>query len=121
MTKDVTAIDEAGTKTVGALIDQVRAAGLTEAADAFSNAYWGWLRITSAYVNAHPYVRNPEKPYMTPISALTVVDYTMNHWAPLIPGSPMLDDDRVMKNADDDDRWHREEDRRMRRAAGEDI
>jgi hypothetical protein len=114
-------IDEAGMLAVEAHIAQVRAAGLMDAADIFSNAYWGWLRLTSAYVNAHPYVRNPEAPMMTPISALSVTDFTLNHWAPLIPGSPQLNDEAVLLEARRDEEWHRQEDRRMRIEAGEDI
>jgi hypothetical protein len=114
-------IDDAGVNHVKALIDQVYAAGLGEAADTFSDCYWGWLRLTSAYVNAHPYVAKPEGPTMTPISALTVTDHTLNHWAPLIPGSPQLNDEGVMRDAEADEEWHRQEDRRMRIDAGEDI
>lgn len=108
-------------KAVDGLIDRVRAAGLGDAAEAFSNVYWGWLRLTSAYVNAHPYVANPEPPTMTPISALSVTDYTFRHWAAIIPGSPQLDDEAVLREADRDEEWHRQEDRRMRIDAGEDI
>jgi len=114
-------IDDTGVNRVNALVDQVLAAGLTEAAEMFSNAYWGWLRLTSAYVNAHPYVANPEPPLMTPISALSVTDYTLNHWASVIPGSPQLDDEAVIREAEADEEWHRQEDRRMRIDAGEDI
>lgn len=114
-------IDDAGVNRVNALVDKVRAAGLSEAADVFSNVYWGWLRLTSAYVNAHPYVRNPEAPTMTPISALSVTDFTLNHWASLIPGSPQLDDEAVIRAAEADEEWHRQEDWRMRRESGEDI
>lgn len=84
----------------------------------FSTVYWGWYRLAQAYVSAHPYVANPE-PGMTPISALTIVDFTYNHWSSLIPGSPKLDDEKVLREAAQDEAWHREEDRRMRRAAGE--
>jgi hypothetical protein len=114
-------IDESGTKKVGELIERVRSAGLNEAADVFSNSYWGWLRLTSAYVNAHPYVASPEPPNMTPISALSVTDFTLRHWAPQIPGSPQLDDKAVLEAAASDEEWHRQEDRRMRIDAGEDI
>ena len=114
-------IDEAGMWAVDALIVQVRSAGLAEAAEVFSNVYWGWLRLTEAYVNAHPYVRNPEAPTITPISALSVTDFTLNHWAKLIPGSPQLNDEAVLSEAARDEEWHRQEDRRMRIDAGEDI
>lgn len=110
-----------GIDVVGKLVEQVRAAGMTEAASMFETAYWAWLRLTSAYVNAHPYVANPEKPTMTPISALSVTDYTFRHWAPQIPGSPVLDDEKVLREAAADEAWHRAEDYRMRREAGEDI
>jgi len=113
-------IDEGGADRVHALIKQVRAAGLEEAAKVFETTYWGWLRFVGAYVCGHPYVSKPE-PGMTPLSALHVADYTLNHWAPQIPGSPQLDDKAVLQDAADDEAWHREEDRRMRRAAGEDI
>ncbi|BCH33167.1 hypothetical protein MesoLjLc_50970 [Mesorhizobium sp. L-8-10] len=112
-------IDYKAAETVESMIDQVRAAGLEEAAAMFSTVYWGWLRLTSAYVNAHPYVANPEKPSMTPISALSVTDFTFRHWAPQIPGTPPLDDEAVLAAAARDEAWHREEDRRMRREAGE--
>lgn len=113
-------IDYEATKRVTGLIEQVKDAGLTDAAEVFSNAYWAWLRVTSAYVAAHPYVRNPE-PGMTPISALTVVDHTIEHWSALVPASPRIDDQAVLNEAAIDEAWHREEDRRMRREAGEDI
>ena len=113
-------IDYDAAKGVTAMIEEVRAAGLTEAAETFANAYWGWLRVVSAYVVAHPFVGWPE-PGMTPTSALSVVDFTVQHWAPLIPGSPQIDDQAVLAAADADEDWHRAEDRRMRRAAGEEI
>lgn len=114
-------LDGQGIKRVQAHIEAVRAAGLTDAAEVFENTYWGWIRVTQAYVFAHPYVANPEPPSMTPISALTVVDYSLRHWSGLIPGSPTLDDEAVLHEAAVDEAWHREEDRRMRREAGEDI
>ena len=113
-------IDRDEAKRVDAIVQQVRDAGLTEAADLFSTTYWGWLRLTSAYVLGHPYVSQPD-PGMTPLSALHVVDYTFKRWAPQIPGTPMLDDDRVREAADDDEAWHRAEARRMRIAAGDDF
>lgn len=114
-------IDYESTKTVGAMVDQVRAAGLLEAANTFETVYWAWLRTVSAYVLAHPYVEKPEAPTMTPISALSVVDSTLKHWSPLVPGTPMVNDEAVRVAADDDEAWHREEDRRMRRDAGDDV
>lgn len=116
---DPTEIDEAGVAKVTALVEAVRSAGLTEAAEMFSTVYWAWLRVIGAYVNAHPYVAQPEEPNMTPISALSVTDYTINHWSPQIPGTPKLDDKAVLEAAAADEAWHREEDRRMRRDAGE--
>lgn len=112
-------LNREGVEEVGEMIDRVRQAGLTREADVFSKSYWAWLRLTEAYVNAHPYVRNPESPSMTPISALSVVDFTFSHWAELVPGSPRIDDEAVLEAARRDEAWHREEDRRMRRAAGE--
>lgn len=111
-------IDHAAIDKVEALIEGVRAAGLSEAAEMFSTVYWGWLRLTEAYTYAHPYVAKPE-PGMTPISALSVADYSFNHWAALIPGTAKLDDAAVLHDAAVDEEWHRQEDRRMRRAAGE--
>lgn len=113
-------IDEAGANQVAGLIEQVRKAGLEDAAKMFETIYWGWLRTVSAYVVGHPYVAKPEEG-MTPISALGVVDFTLAHWALQIPGSPQLDDKGVLDDAAVDEAWHREEDRRMRRAAGEEI
>jgi hypothetical protein len=112
-------IDYDAAERVSALVEQVRANGLAEAAKVFDRAYWGWLRTVNAYVAAHPYVGQPE-PGMTPISALSVTDFTIRHWAPLIPGSPMIDDEAVMRAAADDEAWHRAEDRQMRIDAGED-
>ncbi|WP_306049304.1 hypothetical protein [Oceaniradius stylonematis] len=103
-----------------AMIERVRSAGMPHEAEVFANAYWGWIRMAEAYQAAHPYVAKPE-PGMTPISALTVVDYTFNHWADLIPGSPKLDDQAVLEDAARDALWHQREDRRMRIAAGDDI
>lgn len=107
-------------KKVEAHIAMVRSAGLTEAADIFSNVYWGWIRLTEAYTYAHPYVGSPE-PGMTPLSALSVTDFTFNHWSALIPGTAKLDDKAVLAEAAADEAWHHEEDRRMRRAYGEPI
>ncbi|MEZ2410491.1 hypothetical protein AB6806_27220 [Bosea sp. RCC_152_1] len=116
-----TEIDEAGVKAVTAMIERIRAKGFSLEARMFETVYWGWLRVTSAYVHGHPYVAKPEAPTMTPISALSVTDYTLNHWGPQIPGTPILDDAAVLNEAAADEAWHREEDRRMRREAGEDI
>lgn len=111
-------IDYTAAEGVEAHIQQIRAAGLNEAADIFSNVYWAWLRTTSAYVAAHPYVRNPDPGTgMTPISALTVVDFTIKHWSPSIPGTPRIDDEAVLREAAADEAWHRAEDLRMRREA----
>lgn len=115
-----TEIDEAGAESVNKQIEAVRAAGLEDEAHQFETLYWGWLRLTEAYVNGHPYVSKPEKG-MTPLSALHVTDFTFRHWAPQIPGTPMLNDEAVLKEAADDEAWHREEDRRMRREYGEEI
>lgn len=116
------ALDAAKLDEVNAMIERVRAAGLPDEADVFSNSYWGWIRMNEAYKYAHPYVANPEPGTgMTPISALTVVDYTHRHWSELIPGSPKLDDKAVLREAEADEAWHRQEDLRMRRAAGDDI
>lgn len=112
------ALDAAKLDEVNAMIERVRAAGLSEEADVFGNSYWGWIRMSEAYKYAHPYVANPE-PGMTPASALTVVNYTQKHWSELIPGSPNLDDEAVLREAAIDEAWHREEDRRLRRDAGE--
>ena len=114
-------IDACGLAVVEALIANVRAAGLEDAAEMFRTTYWAWLRLTQCYVCAHPYVERPEPGGMTPISALTVTDGCFRHWAPLIPGTPLLDDERVRREAYADEAWHHEEDRRMRREAGEDI
>lgn len=103
---------------VNAMIERVRDAGLEEEATVFANSYWGWIRISESYRCAHPYVSKPDIG-MTPISALTVVDYTFSHWASLIPGSAKLDDAAVRNEADLDEFWHKEEDKRMRREAGE--
>ncbi len=114
-------IDEAGIKKVEVLVDSVRATGLTEAAEMFSTVYWAWLRLTESYTFAIPYVEKPEPGGMTPYSALTVPNFTLNHWGPQIPGTPSIDNDAVRKDAAVDEEWHRQEDRRMRRAAGEPI
>jgi len=114
-------IDNAGVDRISGMIDRVKQSGLTIEADMFETVYWGWLRLTSAYVCAHPYVAKPEPPSMTPISALHVTDVTFKHWAPQIPGSPQLNDKSVLDEAEADEAWHRAEDRRMRRAAGEEI
>ena len=114
-------LDQAGVERVTEMIDAVRATGLVNEAEMFSTVCGAWWRIASAYVNAHPYVERPEPGGMTPFSALTIVDFTFRHWCGLVPGTPKLDDERVRREADDDEAWHREEDRRMRRAAGEDI
>lgn len=103
---------------VGALIEQVRAAGLTEAAEMFETSYWAWLKVIQAYRCAAPYVEKPD-PGHPPYSALSVVEYTIRHWGRLIPGTPSLDNEEVRKEAAIDEAWHREEDRRMRREAGE--
>ena len=113
-------IDYEAAKAIDAQVEAVRKAGLGEAADMFSTVYWAWLRTMSAYVAGHPYVGAPEDG-MTPLSALHVTDTTIAHWAPKIPGTPMIDDQAVLDDAAADAAWHREEDRRMRRAAGEEI
>lgn len=106
--------------SVEEMIARVKEAGLEAEAEVFQNTYAAWIRLTSSYKNAHPYVIHPEggRP---PHAALTVVDYTLNHWSKRIPGSPQLDDEAVLKAAARDEAWHRAEDRRMRIAAGEDI
>ncbi len=113
-------IDEKGMKLVEAHIAAVRKAGLTEAADMFSTVYWGWLRFTEAYVFGIPYVEQPEGK-MTPYQGLHVANFTLNHWGPKIPGTPKIDNAAVRRAADADEAWHREEDRRMRREAGEPV
>lgn len=113
-------IDDKGLKVVEGHIAAVRAAGLTEAAEMFSNVYWGWLRLTHAYVLGIPYVEKPEGK-MTPYQGLHVVNFTFKHWGPLIPGTPKMDNDAVRQAAKDDDEWHRQEDRAMRREAGEPV
>lgn len=118
--KRKTDIDETGLETVKTLIGKVRAAGLEDAAKMFETVYWGWLRTTEAYVLGHPYVARPEVGGLpSPISALHVVDFTLRHWGPQIPGTPELDDAGVLDDDAADAAWHREEDRRMRREAGE--
>lgn len=113
-------IDLAGTEQVEAHIRAVRDAGLSDAAELFSTIYWGWLRVTEAYTYGHPYVSKPE-PGMTPLSALHVADYSLNHWAAMIPGTPKLDDEAVLRDAGADEAWHRDEDRRIRRECGEPL
>ena len=113
-------IDEEGVKRVEAHIAAVKAAGLTEAAEAFSTLYWAWLRFTHAYVLGIPYVEKPEGK-MTPYQGLHVANYTLNHWGPQIPGTPKIDNEAVLHAAAIDEAWHREEDRRMRRESGEPI
>lgn len=115
-----TEIDEVGAAKVETMIESVRSAGLTEAADLFSTVYFAWLHAIHSYVLGHPYVEQPDEG-MTPIMGLHVVDYTLRHWGPKIPGTPALDDDAVRRAADADEEWHRQEDRRMRRDAGECI
>ncbi len=112
-------LDEVGLERVTGMVDAVRAAGLTTEAEMFDTLAWAWWRLTSAYVNAHPYVERPEPGGMTPTSALHVVDVVMRHWGQLVPGTPKLDDERVRREAAADEAWHHEEDRRMRRDAGE--
>jgi hypothetical protein len=113
-------IDDEGLKVVEAHIAAVRAAGLTEAADLFETIYWGWLRFTEAYVNGIPYVEKPEG-NMKPYQGLHVTNFTFKHWGPLIPGTPKMDNEAVRQAAADDDEWHRQEDRAMRREAGESV
>lgn len=113
-------IDYGAAQKVDLMVERIRSAGFASEAEVFSNVYWAWLRVTSAYSQAHPYVRRPE-PGMTPASALSVVDYTLRHWGPIIPGTPVIDDKQVLEAAADDEAWHREEDRRMRREAGEEF
>lgn len=111
-------IDEEGMKRVAALIGAVKGAGLDEAAELFETVYWAWLRTTEAYTSAHPYVDDKDH---HPRATLSIVDYTLRHWSPQIPGTPTIDDDAVRHEADIDAAWHFAEDRRMRRAAGECI
>jgi len=113
-------IDEEGTKVVEGHIERVRATGLTEAADMFATLYWAWLRFTESYVLGIPYVEKPEDK-MTPYQGLHVANGTLNHWGPQIPGTPKIDNEAVRWDAAVDEEWHRQEDRRMRREAGEDI
>lgn len=116
----MTEIDQEAAKKVEALIESVRAAGLAEAAEMFGNVYFAWLRTIHSYVLGHPYVAKPEQG-MTPIMGLHVVDYTLGIWGPQIPGTPSIDDAAVLREAAADEEWHRQEDRRMRRAFGECI
>lgn len=114
-----TGVDYEAAENVNAMVKRVRDAGLAAEASMFETVYWGWLRTISAYVCAHPYVRNPEAPSMTPISALSVTDSTIRHWSPLIPGTPPINDAAVLAEAAADEAWHRREDLRMRREASE--
>lgn len=113
-------IDEAGTKIVESHIAAVRSAGLHHAADMFSTIYWGWLRFTQAYVLGIPYVEKPEG-NMRAYQGLHVANATLNHWGPKIPGTPKIDNEAVRYAAAVDEEWHRQEDRRMRRDAGEPV
>lgn len=113
-------IDEEGAKSVDALIEKVRGAGLTDAAEMFSTVYYAWLRTVEAYSYAIPYVEKPEGS-MTPYSALHVTTTTIGFWGPKIPGTPKIDNEAVRWDAECDAEWHRQEDRRMRRAAGEPV
>lgn len=105
---------------VTALIEQVRGAGLTEAASMFETVYWAWLRTTSAYRYAHAVVDDRSE-CASGKGAMHVTTYTIGHWGPLIPGTPAVDDEAVREEYAADAAWHREEDRRMRRDAGEEI
>ncbi|EFO31364.1 putative multidrug efflux protein [Roseibium sp. TrichSKD4] len=104
-------IDEREAKRVGAMIDRVKRAGLTEESDVFLNTYWAWLRIAQAYVAARPYITGPTGH----------VDAVMDHWPKLVPGTPQRDDAAVLQDALDDEECHRQEDRRLRREAGEEF
>lgn len=112
-----TEIDSTGVAKVAALIESVKEAGLIEAAEMFSTVYWAWLRITSAYVHGHPYVGHPEFKHH-PKGALHVVDYTFNHWGPLIPGTPRIDDKAVLDDAAADEAWHRKSGLSLRTTVG---
>jgi hypothetical protein len=115
----ISGLDLAPVAWVEALIETVKEAGLTDAANLFSNVYWAWLRTVSAYRAALPYVERPEEPSMTPFSALHVTTFTIEHWGSLIPGTPTIDNEAVRDEAAADEEWHRQEDRRLRRESGE--
>lgn len=119
MTKqNVFEIDEDGAKRVDNMIETVKSAGLTEAAEMFSNVYAAWIKTTQAYVFGHPYLN---KNGLSPFAAMHVVDTTFAYRADKIPGTPKLDDEGVLRDAADEEEWHRQEDRMMRREAGEPV
>ena len=97
-------IDQAGIDRVTAMLQRLRDAGLVEEADTLRNAYWGWIRLSSAYAAAHP--------YLGPVP-IGHVDDAMNHWSDLIPGSPHINDEAVLQDAARDEAWHEAEARRM--------
>lgn len=121
----MSAIDEAGMRKVQALIEKVKGAGLTEAGEMFSTVYWGWLRTMEAYRYGLPYVVDADaakaEGIRSPASALHITNVIIAHWAPLIPGTPKIDNDAVLEEARDDAAWHQNEDYRMHREAGDDI
>lgn len=113
---------EAQCNHVDALIKAVREAGMTEAAEVFSNAYWGYIRVSDAYRNGIAYVDAPGDCGCDRASGVMhVTTFTLDQWSPLIPGAHAIDNEAVRREDADDEAWHRAEDRRMRIAAGEDI
>ncbi len=107
---------------IEAMVERVRQAGLPAEADMLSTVYWAWFRTVSAYRHALPYVNDPGAQGIAHAEGmLNVVTYTINYWGPQIPETPAIDNDAVRREDAADEAWHRAEDRRMRRDAGEDI
>lgn len=111
---------EAEMKRVEEMIERVRNAGLAEEAEVFSNAYWGFVRTIGAYRHALPYVNDPAPTGCgNAEGVLHVTTYTVNFWQPKIPGCEPIDNEAVRREDRADEEWHRREDYRMRRDAGE--
>lgn len=70
------------------------------AAIVLSSVYAAYMRVVAAYVSAHAYLSEDAK------AGLGVVDFTINHWSSVIAGSPKIDDQAVLKEAEADKLWH---------------
>lgn len=93
---------------LGKMIDRVRAAGLTEEADAFSNALWGFYRTLGAFEQGYPYLDNEQELKengMTNKGAMHIVKYTIDHWCEKL-GLKRKSEEQVLREDYADRRYH---------------
>ncbi len=87
-------------------LDALALAGFHEQVKMYETLYAAWYRTVSAYQVAIPFV-DDRKECATAEGAMHVVTWTINNWGPQIPGTPVLDNEKVRQELADDEAWHR--------------